>query len=65
VDDQEQVRLKSIIKGACFADVVAIQERVTAVLRSIPKEALADSFQKFYERCQQCFVKDGDNFEGQ
>jgi hypothetical protein len=30
----------------------AIQERVTAVLRSIPKEAFANSFQKFYERCQ-------------
>jgi hypothetical protein len=29
----------------------AIQGRVTAVLRSIPKEAFADSFQKLYERC--------------
>jgi hypothetical protein len=58
-------RLKSIIKGASFADVAAIQERVTAVLRSSPKEAFADCFQKFYERCQQCVVKDGDYFEGQ
>jgi hypothetical protein len=58
-------RLKSIMKGAHFADVVAIQECVTAVLRSIPKEAFADSFQKLYERCQQCIVKDGDYFEGQ
>jgi hypothetical protein len=41
----------------------AIQERVTAVLRSIPKEACADSFQKLYERCQQCVVKDVDYFE--
>jgi protein-L-isoaspartate O-methyltransferase len=39
-------RLKSIMKGAHLADVVAIQERVTAVLRSIPREAFADSFQK-------------------
>jgi hypothetical protein len=46
-------RLKSIMKGARFADVAAIQERVTAVLRSIPKEAFADSLQKLYERCQQ------------
>jgi hypothetical protein len=38
---------------------------VTAVLRSIPKEAFADSFQKLYERCQPCVVKDGDYFEGQ
>jgi hypothetical protein len=38
---------------------------VTAVLQSIPKEAFADSFQKLYERCQQCVVKDGDYFEGQ
>jgi hypothetical protein len=37
-------RLKSIMKGASFADVTAIQERVTAVLLSIPKEAFADSF---------------------
>jgi hypothetical protein len=52
-------------KGARFADVAAIQERVTAFLRSIPKEAFADRFQKLYERCQQCGVKDGDYFEGQ
>jgi hypothetical protein len=37
-------RLKSIMKSARFADVAAIQERVTAVLRSIPKEAFAESF---------------------
>jgi hypothetical protein len=43
----------------------AIQELVTAVLRSIPKEAFADSFQKLYERCQQCVVKDGDYFAAQ
>jgi hypothetical protein len=30
----------------------AIQERVAAVLLSIPKEAFADSFQKLYECCQ-------------
>jgi hypothetical protein len=58
-------RLKSIMEGALFADVAEIQERVTAVLRSIPIEAVADSFQKLYERCQQCVVKDGDYFEGQ
>jgi hypothetical protein len=58
-------RLKSFIKGARFADVAAIQERVTEVLRSILKEASADSFQKLYERCQQSVVKDGDYFEGQ
>jgi hypothetical protein len=43
----------------------AIQERLTAVLQSIPKEVFADSLQKLYERCQQCVVKDGDYFEGQ
>jgi hypothetical protein len=32
---------------------------------SIPKEAFADSFQKLYERCQPCVVKDDDYFEGQ
>jgi hypothetical protein len=57
--------MKSIMKGARFADVAAIQERVTAVLRSIPKAAFADSFQKLYKRCQQCVVKDGDYFERQ
>jgi hypothetical protein len=34
-------RLKSIKNGASFADVAAIQERVTAVLRSIPKQESA------------------------
>jgi hypothetical protein len=57
--------LKGIMIVARFADVAAIQERVIAVLRSIPKEAFADSFQKLYERFQQCVVKDGDYFEGQ
>jgi hypothetical protein len=58
-------RLKSIMKGARFTDVAAIQERMAAVLRSIHKEAFADSFQKIYESCQQFVVKDGDYFEGQ
>jgi hypothetical protein len=53
------------MKGARFAYVAAIQERVTAILRSIPKEAFADSFQKLYVRCHQCVVKDGDYSEGQ
>jgi methylmalonyl-CoA mutase cobalamin-binding subunit len=53
------------MKGARFADAAAIQARVTAVMRSIHKEAFADIFQKLYERCQQCVVKDGDHFEGQ
>jgi hypothetical protein len=44
VDDREQVRLKSNMKGARFAEVAAIQKRVTAVLRSIPKQTFADSF---------------------
>jgi hypothetical protein len=58
-------RLKSIMRSARFADVAAIQKRVTAVLQSIPKEAFPDSFQKLHERCLQCVVKDGDYFEGQ
>jgi hypothetical protein len=53
------------MKGASFADVAAIQEPVTAVLRSIPKQTFSDSFQKLYERCQQCVVNDGDYFEDQ
>jgi hypothetical protein len=53
------------MKGAGFADVAAIQKRVTAVLRSFSNEAFTDSFQNLYERCQQCVVKDGDYFEGQ
>jgi hypothetical protein len=48
-----------------FRRTASIQQRVTAVLLSIPKEAFADSFQKLYERCQPCVVKDGDYFEGQ
>jgi hypothetical protein len=29
------------------------------------KRPFADIFQKLYERCQPCVVKDGDYFEGQ
>jgi hypothetical protein len=53
------------MKGAHFSDMAAIQECVTVLLRSIPKEAFADSFQKLYERCQQCVVNYGYYFEGQ
>jgi hypothetical protein len=42
----------------------AIQERVTAGLQLIPKQVFADSFQKLYERCQPCVLKDGDYFKG-
>jgi hypothetical protein len=42
-----------------------IQECVTVVLRSIPQEAIADSFQKLYERCQPCVVNDGAYLEDQ
>jgi hypothetical protein len=52
-------------KLTLLAFTAAIQQRVTAVLLSIPKEAFADSFQKLYERCQPCFVKDGVYFESQ
>jgi hypothetical protein len=48
------------MKGARFADVAAIQECVTAVVQSVPKDAFADHFQKLYERWQQYVVKDGD-----
>jgi hypothetical protein len=53
------------MKGGRFADVAAIQEYVTAVLRLIPKQTFADSFQKLYKRYRQCFVKNGDYFESQ
>jgi hypothetical protein len=53
--------LETVSKGR----TAAIQERATAVLRSIPKEAFSDSFHKLYKRCQPCVVKDNDYFEGQ
>jgi hypothetical protein len=53
------------MKVTRFANMAAIQKRVTVILRSIPKEFFADCFQKLYEHCQQCVVKDGDYFEGQ
>jgi hypothetical protein len=49
----------------CFVKDGDFFGRVIAVLRPIPKEAFADSFQKLYEHCRQCVVKDGDYFEGQ
>ena len=56
------LRLTASIKCARFADVNAVKERVTAVLRSIPEETFADFFRKLYERCQTCVVADGDYF---
>jgi hypothetical protein len=57
------VRITMFTKG--YKHTAAIQQRVTAVLRSIPHETFADSFQKLYERRQPCVVKDDDYFEGQ
>ena len=57
--------LKSAIKSARFVDLNTSEDRVTAVLRSIPQEAFADCFRKLYERCQTCDVADGDYIEGQ
>ena len=48
-----------------FADVNAIKDRVTAVLRSIPQEAFADCFRKLHVHLQKSVVADGDYFEGQ
>jgi hypothetical protein len=38
--------------------------KIIAILHNT-RSAFADSFQKLYERCQLCVVKDGDYFEGQ
>jgi hypothetical protein len=43
---------KLTLLGLLDCSTAAIQQRVTGVLRSIPKEAFSDSFQKLYERCQ-------------
>ena len=55
---------KAAIKGARFADVNPIKDRVTAVLRSIRQEPFADCFRKLYERCQTSVLADDDYFEG-
>ena len=58
--------LKSeVIKGSRFADVSKIQARVTAALKTVPKQDFSKSFQKLYECCQKCVVFDGEYFEGQ
>jgi hypothetical protein len=56
-----------LCKGEAPFSVKSIAEQLSQrlVLRSIPKEAFADSFQKLYERCQECVVKDGNYFKGQ
>jgi hypothetical protein len=45
--------------------IILHNTRLATFMLSIPKEAFADSFQKLYERCQPCVVKDDDYFEGQ
>jgi hypothetical protein len=59
------VKISGFTRSFDCRRTAAIQGRVTAVLRSIAKEAFADSFQKLYERYQQCVVKDSDYSEGQ
>jgi hypothetical protein len=52
VEMKEEVVVTSFELESTPGHMAAIEERVTAALRSIPKEAFADSFQKLYERCQ-------------
>jgi hypothetical protein len=63
------VCLKSLVNGTRKQTKQKIKNKLTLlafkVIAILPKEAFADSFQKVYERCQQCVVKDGDYFEGQ
>lgn len=58
-------RLKGVMKGSRYADVMEIKEAVTSVLKGIPKKDFADSFANLYSRCQKCVVLGGDYFEGQ
>ncbi|GBL96083.1 hypothetical protein AVEN_104322-1 [Araneus ventricosus] len=44
-------RLKGVLKGLLFSDIAQFQQRMTTVLRAIPKEAFAGSFQQLYNRC--------------
>ena len=55
-------RLKAAIKGAHFADVNAIKNRVTAILQLIPQEVFTNCSWKLYERCQTCVVVDCELF---
>jgi hypothetical protein len=60
------LKIIAILHNTLLATFIKLLETVSkAVLQSIPKETFADSFQKLYERCQQCVAKDGDYFEGQ
>jgi hypothetical protein len=43
------IKLLETVSKGLFRSTAAIQERVIAVLLSIPKEAFADSFQKLYD----------------
>jgi hypothetical protein len=61
-------KIIAILHNTLLTTFIKLLETVSKGLfrnRSIPEEAFADSFQKLYERCQQCVVKDGDYFEGQ
>ncbi|GBN85355.1 hypothetical protein AVEN_134978-1 [Araneus ventricosus] len=57
--------LKGVLKGLRFSDIAQVQQRMTTVLRAIPKEEFADSFHQLYNRCQKCIVASGDFFECQ
>jgi hypothetical protein len=47
---QTKQKIQTNFIGLQNKRTAVIQQRVTAVLRSIPKEAFAGSFQKLYER---------------
>jgi hypothetical protein len=61
-------KIIAILHNTLLATFIKLLETVSKCLfrnPSIPKEAFADSFQKLFELCQPCVVKDGEYFEGQ
>jgi hypothetical protein len=53
-----------IVHVVCSVSFCILMVDVSA-LYVLLLEGFTDSFQKLYERCQHCVVKDGDYFEGQ
>ncbi|KYN16149.1 hypothetical protein ALC57_00194 [Trachymyrmex cornetzi] len=51
------------MKGMRYADIPAIQEACTDILRAIPANDLKSSFEKLLSRANQCIEAEGDYFE--
>ena len=52
-----------MLKGCSYETIEGMEEAVTKVIDTLPKEDVHGAFQKLLERCSECIAAGGDYLE--